>query len=61
MRACLVIKKIWAISPHCDSERMEERAVVDTDICMLAGFTEAIPAAFWSGCQAGGNPASCVA
>lgn len=30
------------ISPHCDSAGMEERGVVGMDICMPAGFTEAI-------------------
>lgn len=30
------------ISPHCDIAGIEECGVVGMDICMLAGFTEAI-------------------
>lgn len=30
------------ISSHCDSTGTEERGVMGLDICMLAGFTQAI-------------------
>lgn len=50
------------ISPHCDIAGIEECGVLGIDICMLAGFTEAILSCILmrlSDCSE--NPPSCVA